>query len=218
MHAISDLILLSVNSEINFDYADDFEDYDDDFEQGKMRERVDAAAFAEILFKACCSCISLFYWERAPRFPNQDNSSSFFLKAHCKKQALHYILNRASENMQISFGSYFEPNFSPHLTLQLFIRPLVQALKSCPASEAPWFSAALLPQGRSRLTTGDSHKCRLVAAPPTSRTAIGGHPTVASCVMLSEQLRYFNLVNHRDFKNLCIVQLNTANAIIAMIG
>ena len=39
--------------------------------------------------------------------------------------------------------------------------------------------------------------CRLVAPPPTRRTAIGGYPKVASCDMLGQQLRYSNPVKHR---------------------
>ena len=40
--------------------------------------------------------------------------------------------------------------------------------------------------------------CRLVAPPPTSRTAIGGYPKVASYDMLGEQLHYSNPVTHGD--------------------
>ena len=38
--------------------------------------------------------------------------------------------------------------------------------------------------------------CRLVAPPPTRRTAIGGYPKVASYDMLGEQLHYSNPVKH----------------------
>ena len=38
--------------------------------------------------------------------------------------------------------------------------------------------------------------CRLVAPPPTRRTAIGGYPKVASYNMLSKQLHYSNPVKH----------------------
>ena len=38
--------------------------------------------------------------------------------------------------------------------------------------------------------------CRLVAPPPTRRTAIGGYPKVASYDMLGEQLHYCNPVKH----------------------
>ena len=37
---------------------------------------------------------------------------------------------------------------------------------------------------------------RLVAPPPTRRTAIGGYPKVASYDMLGEQLHYSNPVKH----------------------
>ena len=38
--------------------------------------------------------------------------------------------------------------------------------------------------------------CRLVAPPPTRRTAIGGYPRVVSYDMLSEQFHYSNPVKH----------------------
>ena len=38
--------------------------------------------------------------------------------------------------------------------------------------------------------------CRLVAPPPTRRTAIGGYPRVASYDFLGEQLHYSNAVKH----------------------
>ena len=44
--------------------------------------------------------------------------------------------------------------------------------------------------------------CRLVAPPPTRRTAIGGYPKVASYDMLGEQLHYSNPVKH-GYTKLC---------------
>ena len=49
-------------------------------------------------------------------------------------------------------------HFSSHSTLSsdglfVFLRPLVQALGSCPASGAPWSSAMPLSLGRGRVTT-----------------------------------------------------------------
>ena len=40
--------------------------------------------------------------------------------------------------------------------------------------------------------------CRLVAPPPTRRTAIDGYPKVAFYDMLSEQLHYSNPVKHGE--------------------
>ena len=42
--------------------------------------------------------------------------------------------------------------------------------------------------------------CRLVAPPPTRRTAIGEYPKVASYDMLGEQLHYSNPVKHESVK------------------
>ena len=41
-----------------------------------------------------------------------------------------------------------------------------------------------------------NENCRLVAPPPTRRTAVGGYPKVASYDMLGEQLHYSNPVKH----------------------
>ena len=43
--------------------------------------------------------------------------------------------------------------------------------------------------------------CRLVAPPPTRRTAIGGYLRVASYDMLGEQLHYSNPVKHGQSAN-----------------
>ena len=50
--------------------------------------------------------------------------------------------------------------------------------------------------------------CRLVAPPPTRRTAIGGYPKVASDDMLDEQLHYFNPVKQVHAINLINMMLN----------
>ena len=47
--------------------------------------------------------------------------------------------------------------------------------------------------------------CRLVAPPPTRRTAIGGYPKVASYDMLGEQLHYSNPVKHGLFVEVLVV-------------
>ena len=51
--------------------------------------------------------------------------------------------------------------------------------------------------------------CRLVAPPPTRRTAIGGYPKVASYDMLGEQVHYSNPVKHgeagKNHRDVCVV-------------
>ena len=55
--------------------------------------------------------------------------------------------------------------------------------------------------------------CRLVAPPPTRRTAIGGYPKVASYDMLCEQLHYSNPVKHGD-QELVHVILNITEGLV----